>query len=61
MARELNASYLDPLKASFLPERLGPTGDAPKLNCATCHQGVGKPLNGVSMLKDYRELSGAKR
>ncbi len=21
--------------------------------CATCHQGVNKPLNGVSMLKDY--------
>ena len=36
--------------------RLGPLGDAPKANCATCHQGAYKPLYGASMLKDYPEL-----
>ena len=61
MVRGLNMSYINPLKANFAPERLGPTGDTPKLNCATCHQGVNKPLNGVSMLKDYPELSKAKK
>ncbi|MFZ9315625.1 MAG: photosynthetic reaction center cytochrome c subunit family protein [Burkholderiaceae bacterium] len=28
------------------------------MNCATCHQGVGKPLYGQSMLKNHPELSG---
>ena len=56
MARELNMAYLDPLKSVFPPNRLGVTGDAPKLDCATCHQGANKPLLGVSMAKDYPEL-----
>jgi photosynthetic reaction center cytochrome c subunit len=60
MVRDLNASYLDPLKASYPPERLGPEGDAPKANCATCHQGVNKPLMGASMLKNYPELKAAR-
>jgi photosynthetic reaction center cytochrome c subunit len=58
MARELNTAYLDPLQSVFPPQRLGPHGDSPKLNCATCHQGVNKPLNGVSMAKDFPELGG---
>ena len=58
MTRDLNLNYLDPLKASFPPNRLGPHGDAPKLNCGTCHIGVNKPLYGVSMAKDYPELGG---
>ena len=33
-------------------------GDVAKVNCATCHQGVFKPLYGVSMAKDYPELVG---
>ena len=42
-----------------LLRRLGRLGDAPKANCTTCHQGQNKPLNGVSMLKDYQaELGG---
>jgi photosynthetic reaction center cytochrome c subunit len=58
MVRDLNISYLDPL-AHLLPhERLGVMGDGPKVNCATCHQGVYKPLFGASMLKDYPELAG---
>ena len=60
MARELNRTYLEPLKGLYPPERLGPTGDAPKLNCATCHAGAYKPLLGVSMLKDYMLLAEAK-
>jgi photosynthetic reaction center cytochrome c subunit len=61
MTRELNATYLDPLKPTYPAERLGPEGDAAKVGCATCHQGVNKPLYGVSMLKDYlKELSAPK-
>lgn len=60
LARDLNLAYLEPLLATFPPERLGPTGDAPKVNCATCHLGAYKPLLGVSMLKDYMVLAEAK-
>ena len=58
MTRDLNVAYLDPLQKVFPPARLGPTGDAPKVGCATCHQGVYKPLFGASMVKDYPELQG---
>ena len=58
MARDLNNNYLDPLKATFPPNRLGSLGDSPKINCATCHQGASKPLLGVSLAKDYPELGG---
>ena len=57
MLRDLNKAYLDPLQSTYPENRLGETGDAPKANCTTCHQGVNKPLAGVSMLKDYPELA----
>jgi photosynthetic reaction center cytochrome c subunit len=57
MVRDLNTHYLDPLTSTFPSYRLGPTGDGPKLECGTCHNGVYKPLFGVSMLKDYPELN----
>ncbi len=57
MVRELNGAYLEPLAKAFVPGRLGPLGDAPKLNCGTCHQGEHKPLLGANMLKDYPELA----
>lgn len=57
MVRALNNTYLDPLKPVYPAERLGPTGDAPKANCATCHQGANKPLLGAKMLKDHPELA----
>jgi photosynthetic reaction center cytochrome c subunit len=60
MARDLNNAYLDPLKPVYPDNRLGVTGDAPKLNCATCHQGAYKPLYGANMVKDHPELSGVK-
>jgi len=56
MVRNLNVSYLDSLQGKFPHNRLGPLGDVPKVNCATCHQGVNKPLYGVSMYKDYPQL-----
>jgi photosynthetic reaction center cytochrome c subunit len=60
MVRDLNAQYLEPLTPTFPPNRLGPHGDVAKVNCTTCHQGVSKPLLGVSMLKDYPELAGKR-
>ncbi len=59
LARDLNTNYLEPLKPTFPEHRLGITGDVAKVNCATCHQGVFKPLYGESMAKDYPELTGA--
>ncbi len=53
MARALNNDYLVGLTPVFPDNRKGPEGDVYKVNCATCHQGVQKPLLGVSMLKDY--------
>ena len=58
MARDLNGNFLVPLQDVYPDNRLGPLGDAPKANCATCHQGVAKPLYGAPMAKDYPELKG---
>lgn len=57
MVRDLNAKYLESLKSVFPRVRLGVEGDVPKINCATCHQGVFKPLYGASMIADYPELT----
>ncbi len=57
MVRELNNSYVWPSN-DWLPEhRQGPFGDPQKINCATCHNGVYKPLYGAPMLKDYPNLA----
>jgi photosynthetic reaction center cytochrome c subunit len=58
MVRDLNNQFLIPLTSVFPDYRLGPTGDAPKNGCKTCHKGAYKPLFGVSMLGDYPELAG---
>lgn len=58
MARELNVDYMESLTRVFPAHRLGVLGDVAKIDCATCHQGVFKPLYGVSMAKDYPELRG---
>jgi photosynthetic reaction center cytochrome c subunit len=58
MVRAVNGKYLEPLRDQYPRPRLGPLGDAPKANCATCHQGVYKPLFGAAMLKDYPGLGG---
>ncbi len=58
MVRDLNNQYLVPLTGHFPSQRLGLLGDVAKVNCATCHQGLFKPLYGESMAKDYPELAG---
>ena len=60
MMRELNTDYLDPLAGVYPANRLGPTGDVPKANCATCHQGAFKPMYGASLLKTHPELAGVR-
>jgi photosynthetic reaction center cytochrome c subunit len=57
MVRDVNASYIVPLTDQFPDNRLGPTGDVAKANCATCHQGVNKPLGGLAMAKDWGGLT----
>ena len=59
MVRDLNTHFLDPLRDTFPASRLGALGDAPKVFCATCHNGVYKPLFGVGMLASFPELKGA--
>jgi photosynthetic reaction center cytochrome c subunit len=60
MVRHLNNEYLVPLTDTFPAERRGPQGDVAKIYCATCHQGVNKPLNGQSMLANHPELARIK-
>lgn len=56
MARDLNNNFLAPLQPVYPEHRLGALGDAPKGNCATCHQGVNKPLYGAPMAQDFPSL-----
>jgi photosynthetic reaction center cytochrome c subunit len=56
MARDVNNAYIEPLTSTFPANRLGATGDVAKANCATCHQGVNKPLGGLAMAKDWPGL-----
>ena len=65
MARDINNNYITALGdvwpqngKGIYGNRRGPHGDPLKVNCATCHQGVNKPLGGVKMLKDYPALKG---
>ena len=59
MVRDINNNYLDGLVDVFPAYRKGQLADSPKVYCATCHQGIYKPLYGVSMLKTFRtELGG---
>ncbi|TPG15844.1 photosynthetic reaction center cytochrome c subunit [Sphingomonas koreensis] len=58
MVRDIDENYISPLKDVFPAYRKGPHGDPYKVNCMTCHQGLSKPLGGVSMLKDYPPLKG---
>ena len=57
MVREINNNYIEVLADVFPASRKGPLGDVLKVNCTTCHQGVYKPLQGVSMIPDYPELA----
>jgi len=59
MARDINNTYIESLASTFPanPIRHGPQGDVFKVNCATCHKGVTKPLNGAKMAADYPALT----
>jgi photosynthetic reaction center cytochrome c subunit len=58
MVADLNVRYVEPLTKTLPPDKLGPAGDIPKVNCATCHQGAYKPVYGAQMAKDYPSLLG---
>ncbi len=58
MLRDLNSNYMVPLTGVFPPAMLGPDGDVAKINCATCHQGVYKPLFGAQMAAQFPALEG---
>ncbi len=60
MARDLNTQYLESVAAVLPSNRLGPTGDVPKVNCTTCHQGAFKPLYGAQLLATHPELAGER-
>ena len=52
MAKQANGAYVQSV-ANVLPaDQKGPHGDPYKINCATCHNGVYKPMYGVSMRPD---------
>ena len=57
MVRDVNNEYITPLTSTFPVSQLGPAGDLAKVNCATCHQGANKPLNGKSMIGAHPELA----
>lgn len=57
MVSDANHTYMDSLKDVFPANRKGPMGDVLKINCATCHNGVNKPIYGFSMKEAYPELS----
>jgi photosynthetic reaction center cytochrome c subunit len=58
MLRDLNRNYMVPLTGVFPAAQLGPKGDVAKINCATCHQGVYKPLFGAAMASSFPALGG---
>lgn len=47
MVREANLNHLLPLQPAWPPERLGPMGDGPKMECSTCHKGANLPVYGL--------------
>ena len=59
MVRDINNNYIESLASTFPANRKGPQGDVLKTNCATCHQGLSKPLGGVNMVKDHPALQRA--
>lgn len=58
MVRDMNVNHIQPLTSTLPEARLGPTGDAGKVNCTTCHYGEQLPLNGEKVAKEYPGLVG---
>ncbi len=66
MIRDINNNYITDLGdvwpangQGIYGNRRGPEGDPLKVNCATCHNGINRPLGGTKMLRDYPALKGA--
>jgi photosynthetic reaction center cytochrome c subunit len=60
MLRNVNNEYIGALADVFPADRKGPMGDVLKANCATCHRGLPKPLNGAQMVQHYPGLASVK-
>ncbi len=58
MVRNVNNQYINTVAWAMPANRKGPLGDPYKVNCNTCHQGVAKPLYGVSMRAEHPQLWG---
>jgi photosynthetic reaction center cytochrome c subunit len=58
MVSDINKRYLDIITDLLPASHRGPEGDSLKVNCTTCHQGVSKPLLGVSLAKSYAKELG---
>ena len=58
MVRNVNNDYIQKLAWAMPANRKGPLGDPYKVNCLTCHQGLAKPLYGVSMRAEHPQLWG---
>ena len=58
MVRNVNNEYIQKLAYAMPANRKGPLGDPYKVNCTTCHQGLAKPLYGVSMRREHPQLWG---
>jgi photosynthetic reaction center cytochrome c subunit len=65
MVRDINNNYITALGDVWpkngegpFGNRRGPQGDPLKVNCATCHNGLNRPLGGARMLPDYPALQG---
>jgi photosynthetic reaction center cytochrome c subunit len=49
MVRDSNEKYVTVLNNVLPADQKGPHGDPYKINCSTCHNGINKPMYGVSM------------
>jgi photosynthetic reaction center cytochrome c subunit len=58
MVRDMNNLFMVPLTSTFPASLHGPNGDVAKIDCATCHQGVYKPLFGAQMAVQFPPLEG---
>ena len=58
MVRDINTNFLAELQTTVPLSRLGPLGDAPKIQCLSCHNGTYKPLFGAQLAKLYPALWG---
>ena len=52
MVRVSNEKYVTVLNDVLPASQKGPQGDPYKINCTTCHNGINKPMYGVSMRKE---------